>query len=78
MGEVYSWGMGTNLQLRMSDEEDQWSPVRVSAGGQHTAILMTTNFITVVPLYIHTSEKSNFHFQFVIIYYTNFNSNNTK
>ena len=54
-GEIYSWGMGTNLQLGMSDEEDQWSPVRVtgkkieglravgvSAGGQHTAILMTT------------------------------------
>ena len=55
-GEVYSWGMGTNLQLGMSDEEDRWSPVRVtgkkieglralavSAGGQHTAILMTDN-----------------------------------
>ena len=55
-GELYSCGMGTNLQLGMSDEEDVWTPVRVtgkkieglrtlsvSAGGQHTALLMTTD-----------------------------------
>ena len=52
-GEVYSWGMGTNLQLGMSDEEDVWTPEKVvgkkienrrtlslSVGGQHTALLV--------------------------------------
>ena len=52
-GELYSWGMGTNLQLGMSDEEDVWTPSKVtgkkienrrilsvSAGGQHTALLV--------------------------------------
>ena len=29
-GELYSWGMGTNLQLGMSDEEDVWTPERVT------------------------------------------------
>ena len=52
-GDLYSWGMGTNLQLGMADEEDVWSPEKVtgkkignrrtlsvSAGGQHTALLV--------------------------------------
>ena len=29
-GELYGWGMGTNLQLGMSDEEDVWTPERVT------------------------------------------------
>ena len=29
-GELYGWGMGTNLQLEMSDEEDVWTPERVT------------------------------------------------
>ena len=53
-GELYSWGMGTNLQLGMSDEEDVWTPAKVtgkkiencrilsaSAGGQHTALIVS-------------------------------------
>ena len=55
-GELFSWGMGTNLQLGMSDEEDVWSPakvtgkkienmrvVAVSSGGQHTALLVSAS-----------------------------------
>ena len=55
-GELFSWGMGTNLQLGMSDEEDMWSPakvtgkkienmrvVAVSSGGQHTALLVSVS-----------------------------------
>lgn len=54
-GEVYSWGMGTNLQLGTGDEEDLWRPMRVggkklegrkvvgvSLGGQHTALLVSS------------------------------------
>ncbi|CAI8024748.1 Regulator of chromosome condensation [Geodia barretti] len=53
-GEVYSWGMGTNLQLGMSDDEDVWTPQKVtgkkienrkvlsvSVGGQHTVLLVS-------------------------------------
>ena len=56
MGELYGWGMGTNLQLGMSDEEDVWTPERVtgkkmenrrtlavSVGGQHTALLVSNS-----------------------------------
>lgn len=52
-GELYSWGMGTNLQLGTGEEEDVWKPFKVtskkmegkktmaaSAGGQHTALLV--------------------------------------
>ena len=52
-GEAYSWGMGTNMQLGNGSEEDAWTPGRVrgknlenccvlavSAGGQHTAMLV--------------------------------------
>ena len=55
-GELYGWGMGTNLQLEMSDEEDVWTPERVtgkkmanrrtlavSVGGQHTALLVSSS-----------------------------------
>ena len=55
-GELYGWGMGTNLQLGMSDEEDVWTPERVtgkkmenrrtlavSVGGQHTALLVSNS-----------------------------------
>ena len=55
-GELYCWGMGTNLQLGMSDEEDVWTPERVtgkkmenrrtlavSVGGQHTALLVSNS-----------------------------------
>lgn len=51
-GGVYSWGMGTNMQLGTGEEDDEWSPVKmsgkqlenrevvmVSSGGQHTALL---------------------------------------
>jgi regulator of chromosome condensation len=51
-GELYSWGMGTNLQLGTGEEEDVWTPHKVagkkiegkkvldcSAGGQHTALI---------------------------------------
>ncbi|KAM6967957.1 regulator of chromosome condensation [Aplochiton taeniatus] len=53
-GSVYSWGMGTNLQLGTGEEEDNWSPgemtgkqlenrvvLAVSSGGQHTVLLVT-------------------------------------
>lgn len=53
-GSVYSWGMGTNLQLGTGSEDDEWSPVlitgkhvndktllSVSSGGQHTALLVS-------------------------------------
>ena len=53
---LYGWGMGTNLQLGMSDEEDVWTPERVtgkkmenrrtlavSVGGQHTALLVSNS-----------------------------------
>nr|XP_020464194.1 regulator of chromosome condensation [Monopterus albus] len=52
-GSVYAWGMGTNLQLGTGEEEDEWSPMRmtgnqlenrtvlmVSSGGQHTVLLV--------------------------------------
>lgn len=52
-GCVYSWGMGTNMQLGTGDESDEWSPVKmtgkqlenrvvlmVSSGGQHTVLLV--------------------------------------
>lgn len=52
-GGVYSWGMGTNLQLGTGSEDDVWSPelitgkhlidktlLAVSSGGQHTALLV--------------------------------------
>uniref|UniRef100_A0A8C6SP51 Regulator of chromosome condensation 1 n=1 Tax=Neogobius melanostomus TaxID=47308 RepID=A0A8C6SP51_9GOBI len=52
-GDVYSWGMGTNMQLGTGEEDDEWSPVKmngkqlenravlmVSSGGQHTALLV--------------------------------------
>lgn len=52
-GSVFSWGMGTNLQLGTGEEEDEWSPVEmagkqlenrvvlsVSSGGQHTVLLV--------------------------------------
>lgn len=55
-GEVFSWGMGSTLQLGQADDEDYWEPTRitgknlegrkvigVSCGGQHTAILVTIN-----------------------------------
>lgn len=51
-GDAYSWGMGTNMQLGTGEEDDEWSPVKmtgkqlenrvvlmVSSGGQHTALL---------------------------------------
>ena len=54
-GEVSSWGMGTNLQLGMGEETDLWTPTKISAkklegrkvvglsaGGQHTALLVLT------------------------------------
>lgn len=54
-GEVYSWGMGSNMQLGMGDDdEDLWVPTKikgkalenrevksVSAGGQHTVLLVS-------------------------------------
>ena len=55
-GELYGWGMGTNLQLGMSDEEDVWTlewdtgkkmenrrTLAVSVGGQHTALLVSNS-----------------------------------
>lgn len=52
-GAVYSWGMGTNMQLGTGEEDDEWSPVKMtgkqlenrsvlmaSSGGQHTALLV--------------------------------------
>lgn len=52
-GSVYAWGMGTNLQLGTGEEDDEWSPVKMtgkqlenravlmaSSGGQHTALLV--------------------------------------
>ncbi|KAJ7985659.1 hypothetical protein DPEC_G00354350 [Dallia pectoralis] len=52
-GSVYAWGMGTNLQLGTGEEDDQWSPVKmtgkqlekrkvlmVASGGQHTVLLV--------------------------------------
>ncbi|KAM9724149.1 regulator of chromosome condensation [Menidia menidia] len=52
-GAVYAWGMGTNLQLGTGEEDDEWSPVKmtgkqlenravlmVSSGGQHTVLLV--------------------------------------
>ena len=52
-GEVFSWGMGTNLQLGNGTEDDIWEPTLVtgkkienrkiissSSGGQHTALLV--------------------------------------
>lgn len=53
LGYVYAWGMGTNLQLGTGEEDDEWSPVKMtgkqlenravlmaSSGGQHTALLV--------------------------------------
>lgn len=53
-GELFSWGMGTSLQLGTGQEDDVWAPVKVagkkienrriltvSAGGQHTALLVS-------------------------------------
>ncbi|XP_077454175.1 regulator of chromosome condensation [Stigmatopora argus] len=52
-GSAYAWGMGTNLQLGTGQEDDEWSPVKmtgkqlentivlmVSSGGQHTVLLV--------------------------------------
>ena len=53
-GEGYAWGMGTSLQLGTGTEDDRWTPEKMtgkkmdgrkvllsSAGGQHTALLVT-------------------------------------
>ena len=53
-GDVYSCGMGTNLQLGSGEEDDLWSFTKIlgkklenrdviasSAGGQHTALLVS-------------------------------------
>ena len=53
-GQLYSWGMGDTLQLGNGEETDVWAPqivtgkklehkkvLSVSAGGQHTAIIVT-------------------------------------
>ena len=53
-GDVFSWGMGSTLQLGQGDDGDYWEPskvtgknleskkvVGVSIGGQHTALLVT-------------------------------------
>ena len=53
-GKLYSWGMGDSLQLGNGEEKDVWTPelvtgkklenkqvLCVSAGGQHTALLVT-------------------------------------
>lgn len=53
-GVGYGWGLGSNLQLSTGDEEDEWTPIKLtgrnleakkvlalSAGGQHTALLVT-------------------------------------
>nr|XP_046256158.1 regulator of chromosome condensation [Scatophagus argus] len=55
-GSVYAWGMGTNLQLGTGEEDDEWSPVKMtgkqlenravlmaSSGGQHTVLLVKDN-----------------------------------
>lgn len=55
-GSVYSWGMGTNMQLGTGEEDDEWSPVKItgkqlenravlmaSSGGQHTVLLVKDN-----------------------------------
>jgi len=52
-GAVYAWGMGTNLQLGTGEEDDEWSPAKMtgkqlenrevlmaSSGGQHTVLLV--------------------------------------
>ncbi|XP_056142568.1 regulator of chromosome condensation [Lampris incognitus] len=52
-GSLYAWGMGTNLQLGTGEEDDEWTPVKmtgkqlenrtvlmVSSGGQHTVLLV--------------------------------------
>ncbi|CAK8691287.1 unnamed protein product [Clavelina lepadiformis] len=52
-GNGYGWGFGENLQLTTGNEDDEWTPVplvgknleerrvvEVSAGGQHTALLV--------------------------------------
>lgn len=52
-GNVFSWGMGTNQQLGTGEEDDVWSPYKmtgkqlenkdvlsVSSGGQHTVLLV--------------------------------------
>ncbi|CAG9759250.1 unnamed protein product [Ceutorhynchus assimilis] len=54
-GQLYGWGMGTNGQLGLGNDEDAFEPtpieskqlkdkkvMRVSSGGQHTLILATT------------------------------------
>lgn len=51
-GKAYSWGMGSNLQLGVGSDDDQFEPVlltgvqvrdrkviRISSGGQHTLFL---------------------------------------
>ncbi len=53
-GEAFAWGMGTNHQLGTGEEDDSWTPVKItgkkiencrildaSAGGQHTALLVS-------------------------------------
>ncbi len=53
-GQVYSWGMGTSLQLGNGKEDDIWKPTPItgkniinrkviasSSGGQHTALLVS-------------------------------------
>lgn len=56
-GDVYSWGMGTSLQLGNGEEDDIWKPTQItgkkianrriiaaSAGGQHTALLVSLQY----------------------------------
>ena len=55
-GQVYSWGMGTSLQLGNGCEDDIWEPTPIiskkienrkviasAAGGQHTALLVSVS-----------------------------------
>ena len=53
--EDYAWGMGSNVQLRSGNEDDQWVPnevtgkqlkvqkvIAASVWGQHSALLVTS------------------------------------
>lgn len=57
-GKAYSWGMGSNQQLGVGSDEDQFEPVlltgaqvrekqviRVSSGGQHTLFIAAEKII---------------------------------
>ena len=65
-GDLYSWGTGTNLQLESGEEDDVWTPAKVSGKKiENRKVLSTAHSsvsgkVTVFFLYIYGYVHVNF------------------